>query len=66
VTVVFSCSNQDQSLDSVDFASLRSRLRQNSVQEKLTKQWIDRSLRKIGFRLPPHTVPACSGKLCTL
>ncbi len=49
-TVVFSCSNQDQSLDRVDFAALRSRLRQNSVQEKLTKQWIDRSLRQTGLR----------------
>jgi NADPH-dependent glutamate synthase beta subunit-like oxidoreductase/NAD(P)H-flavin reductase len=49
-TVVFSCFNQDQSLDRVDFAGLRSRLRQNSVQEKLTKQWIDRSLRLAGLR----------------
>ncbi len=49
-TVVFSCFNQDQSLDRVNFAGLRSRLRQNSVQEKLTKQWIDRSLRSSGLR----------------
>jgi NADPH-dependent glutamate synthase beta subunit-like oxidoreductase/NAD(P)H-flavin reductase len=49
-TVVFSCFDQDQSLDRVDFTSLRSRLRQNSVQEKLTKQWIDRSLRLAGLR----------------
>jgi hypothetical protein len=48
--VVFSCFNQDQSLDHVDFHSLRSRLRQNSVQEKITKQWIDRSLRLAGLR----------------
>ena len=33
-TVVFSCFNQDQQLDRVDFACLRQRLRQNSVQEK--------------------------------
>jgi NADPH-dependent glutamate synthase beta subunit-like oxidoreductase/NAD(P)H-flavin reductase len=39
-TVVFSCFNQDQSLDLVDFTNLRTRLSQNSVQEKLTKQWI--------------------------
>jgi NADPH-dependent glutamate synthase beta subunit-like oxidoreductase/NAD(P)H-flavin reductase len=39
-TVVFSCYNQDQPLDHVDFTNLRSRLSQNSVQEKLTKQWI--------------------------
>jgi len=49
-TVVFSCFNQDQPLDSVDFANLRSRLSQNGVQEKLTKQWIDRCLREIGAR----------------
>ncbi|MBS0221901.1 MAG: FAD-dependent oxidoreductase [Proteobacteria bacterium] len=45
-TVVFSCFNQDQELDRVDFACLRQRLRQNSVQEKLAALWIDRSLRK--------------------
>jgi NADPH-dependent glutamate synthase beta subunit-like oxidoreductase/NAD(P)H-flavin reductase len=49
-TVVFSCFNQDQSLDRVDFANLRQRLSQNGVQEKLTKQWIDRCLRQIGWR----------------
>ena len=32
---VFSCFNQDQSLDAVDFAFLHSRLKANSVQEKL-------------------------------
>jgi hypothetical protein len=40
VTYVFSCFNQDQALDEVDFAALDVRLRQNSVQEKLTAQWI--------------------------
>jgi hypothetical protein len=49
-TIVFSCFNQDQSLDRVDFGSLRARLTQNGVQEKLTKQWIDRSLRRLGWR----------------
>jgi NAD(P)H-flavin reductase len=49
-TIVFSCFNQDQSLDRVDFGSLRARLGQNGVQEKLTKQWIDRSLRRLGWR----------------
>jgi hypothetical protein len=49
-TVVFSCFNQDQSLDHVDWSNLRTRLSQNGVQEKLTKQWIDRCLRKIGAR----------------
>ena len=37
---VFSCFNQDQPLDLVDFTGLDARLRQNSVQEKLTAQWI--------------------------
>jgi NADPH-dependent glutamate synthase beta subunit-like oxidoreductase/NAD(P)H-flavin reductase len=49
-SVVFSCFNQDQELDRVDFACLRQRLRQNSVQEKISALWIDRSLRKIGAR----------------
>ena len=47
-TVVFSCFNQDQALDHVDWSNLRTRLSQNGVQEKLTKQWIDRCLRQIG------------------
>jgi NADPH-dependent glutamate synthase beta subunit-like oxidoreductase/NAD(P)H-flavin reductase len=47
---VFTCFNQDQVLDEVDFACLGQRLRQNGVQEKLTAQWIDRSLRRLGLR----------------
>ena len=43
-SVVFSCFNQDQELDRVDFTGLNERLRQNSVQEKLTAQWIDHAL----------------------
>jgi hypothetical protein len=42
VTYVFSCFNQDQPLDAVDFAALEARLAQNGVQEKLTAQWIGR------------------------
>ena len=38
---VFSCFNQDQPLDHVDFAALDARLKQNAVQEKLTALWID-------------------------
>jgi NAD(P)H-flavin reductase len=49
-TVVFSCANQDQDLDRVDFGCLRGRLSQNSVQEKMTKLWIDHSLREFGLR----------------
>jgi NADPH-dependent glutamate synthase beta subunit-like oxidoreductase/NAD(P)H-flavin reductase len=49
-SVVFSCFNQDQELDRVDFDNLRARLGQNGAQEKLTRLWIDRSLRKLGLR----------------
>jgi hypothetical protein len=49
-TVVFSCFNQDQDLDRVQFANLRDRLTQNGVQEKLTRLWIDRALRELGLR----------------
>jgi NAD(P)H-flavin reductase len=49
-TVVFSCFNQDQPLDHVRFDSLRGRLSQNNVQEKLTKLWIDECLFKLGYR----------------
>jgi NADPH-dependent glutamate synthase beta subunit-like oxidoreductase/NAD(P)H-flavin reductase len=49
-TYVFSCFNQDQPLDVVDFRGLRERLGQNALQEKLTSQWIDRSLRSVGVR----------------
>jgi hypothetical protein len=51
---VFSCFNQDQPLDRVDFAALSERLRQNSTQEKLTAEWIDRCLRRIGARAAPR------------
>ncbi len=43
---VYSCYNQDQELDSVDFAHLNARLRQNTVQEKLSNQWLDYLLAK--------------------
>jgi NADPH-dependent glutamate synthase beta subunit-like oxidoreductase/NAD(P)H-flavin reductase len=46
---VFSCFNQDQPLDDVDFGALAQRLAQNGVQEKLTALWIDRCL----AQLPP-------------
>lgn len=38
---VYSCYNQDQDLDSVDFEHLHARLRQNTVQEKLSNMWLD-------------------------
>ena len=42
---VFSCFEQDQPLDAVDFPMLDQRLRQNSTQERLTTRWIGRCLR---------------------
>jgi NADPH-dependent glutamate synthase beta subunit-like oxidoreductase/NAD(P)H-flavin reductase len=49
-TVVFSCFNQDQLLDNVDFPALGQRLSQNSLPEKLTAQWIDRCLKRLSLR----------------
>jgi len=37
---VFSCFNQDQSLDDVEFGVLNERLKQNSLVEKMTAKWI--------------------------
>jgi len=45
-TVVFSCFNQDQPIDHVDFRNLQARLRANSAQEKLANAWFDRLLEK--------------------
>ncbi|OGA47424.1 MAG: pyridine nucleotide-disulfide oxidoreductase [Betaproteobacteria bacterium RIFCSPLOWO2_12_FULL_62_13] len=47
---VFSCFNQDQPLDCVDWNALEARLKQNSTQEKLTAEWIDHCLVKLGAR----------------
>jgi NADPH-dependent glutamate synthase beta subunit-like oxidoreductase/NAD(P)H-flavin reductase len=41
---VFSCFNQDQHLDSVDWKHLAARLRQNSAQEKLTNLWLTQAV----------------------
>lgn len=40
-TIIFSCLNQDQPMDHVDFKNLATRLRQNAVQEKLSNLWLD-------------------------
>ncbi len=48
-TVVFSCLNQDQPLDLVDFGNLNARLKMNSVQEKLTNLWLTRALDRAGL-----------------
>jgi len=52
---VFSCFNQDQHLDEVDFVNLRARLRQNTVVEKMTNLWLTRLLAKSATR--PAEVP---------
>jgi NADPH-dependent glutamate synthase beta subunit-like oxidoreductase/NAD(P)H-flavin reductase len=41
---VFSCFNQDQPLDCVDWKVLNERLKQNSLAEKLTAKWLQRRL----------------------
>ena len=47
---VFSCFNQDQPLDCVDWKALDQRLKQNSTQEKLTAEWLDHCLVKLELR----------------
>lgn len=49
-TYVYSCFNQDQPLDNVAWGHLNERLKQNSVQEKLTAQWIDACLKQLQWR----------------
>jgi NAD(P)H-flavin reductase len=46
---VFSCFNQDQELDRVDFPNLNARLRQNTVQEKLSSLWLDHLLETVSL-----------------
>jgi hypothetical protein len=49
-TVVFSCYNQDQEMDQVDFAALHRRFSQNGTQKELAKLWVDRCLQNLGER----------------
>lgn len=46
---VFSCFNQDQKMDEVDFENLSSRLKVNSLMEKITNRWLDYLLEKHHF-----------------
>jgi NAD(P)H-flavin reductase len=48
-TIIFSCFNQDQEMDRVDFPNLAARLRQNTVQEKLSNLWLDHLLARQDF-----------------
>ncbi len=43
-SVVFTCFDQDQPMDSMDWENLRARLRSNSLQEKLSAMWLQRLL----------------------
>ncbi|MCA1625621.1 MAG: FAD-dependent oxidoreductase [Acidobacteria bacterium] len=47
---VFSCFNQDQNLDFVDFKNLNDRLRANSIQEKLSNLWLDKIFNDVGLK----------------
>ena len=48
-TIIFSCFNQDQQIDHVDFKNLNARLRANTVQEKLTNLWLEQVLALAGL-----------------
>ena len=39
--LIFSCQNQDQSLDDIDFSALHQRLTQNRLEECQTMHWLD-------------------------
>ncbi|MBP9791694.1 MAG: FAD-dependent oxidoreductase [Rickettsiales bacterium] len=41
---VYSCTNQDQDMNKVDFTHLSDRLKQNSLQEKITSKWVQHIL----------------------
>ena len=41
---VFSCFNQDQKLDDMDWGHLRARLAQNTLQEKISNLWLNHLL----------------------
>lgn len=47
VKMVYSCFDQDQPLDAVDFGFLKQRLRQSSLQEKLTDLWLGHLQRRL-------------------
>jgi NADPH-dependent glutamate synthase beta subunit-like oxidoreductase/NAD(P)H-flavin reductase len=49
-SIVFTCFDQDQPMDQVDWENLRARLRTNSLQEKLGALWLDRLLSRSALR----------------
>ncbi len=48
-SVIFTCFDQDQEMDRLDWDNLRARLRQGSLQEKLGALWIARLLERGGI-----------------
>ena len=48
-SIIFSCFNQDQDMDRVDFPNLAARLQQNTVQEKLSGLWFEHLIKDQGF-----------------
>lgn len=44
---VYTCATQDQNMRSVDFSHLHQRLQQNSLQEKMTAQWIKKCMQTL-------------------
>jgi hypothetical protein len=38
--IIFTCMNQDQNMESVDFQCLNTRLSKNSLQEKINTAWL--------------------------
>ncbi|HET9700480.1 MAG TPA: FAD-dependent oxidoreductase [Burkholderiales bacterium] len=52
MTHVFSCFNQDQPLDCVDFNALHERLKQNSLAEKLAALWLRHCLPELKRERP--------------
>ncbi len=49
---VFSCFNQDQPLDCVDWKVLNERLKQNSLAEKLTAKWLKQRIEELKRERP--------------
>jgi NAD(P)H-flavin reductase len=43
---VFTCVNQDQCMDEVDFGNLNARLKTNTVMEKLSRDWVNHLAKK--------------------
>lgn len=64
ISYVYSCFNQDQLLDHVNFSHLDQRLSQNNVQEKLTAKWIDHCLQQINVSTKRENSAVPKHKIC--